>query len=58
MLVIDEFSRIMWVAFLREKFDVFDKFKMFKVLAKNQIGRKLKEIHSDIGGEFLSRDFK
>ena len=58
MLVIDDFSRLTWVSFLREKSDAFDKFKYFKALAENQTGRKLKEIHSDRGGEFLLRDFK
>jgi transposase InsO family protein len=58
MLVIDDFSRLTWVSFLREKSDAFEKLKKFKVLAKNQTGRKLKEIHSNKGGEILSRDFK
>jgi hypothetical protein len=58
MLVIDDFSRLTWVSFLREKYDAFEKFKIFKELSKNHIGRKLKEIHSDRGGEFMSRDFK
>jgi transposase InsO family protein len=58
MLVIDDFSRLTWVSFLREKYDVFENFKKFKVLAENQTGRKLKEIRSERGGEFLSRDFK
>jgi hypothetical protein len=54
MLVIDDFSRLTWVSFLREKSDVFEKFKKFKALAENQIGRKLKAIRSDRGGEFMS----
>jgi transposase InsO family protein len=58
MLVIDDFSRLMWVSFLREKYDAFEKFKKFKVLSENQKGRKLKEILLDRGGEFMSRDFK
>jgi hypothetical protein len=58
MLVIDDFSRLTWVAFLREKSDAFDKFKKFKVLYENQTRRKLNVIRSDRGGEFLSRDFK
>jgi transposase InsO family protein len=48
----------MWVSFLREKYDVFEKFKKFKALDENQIGWKLKEILSNRGGEFMSRDFK
>jgi hypothetical protein len=58
MLVIDDFSRLTWVAFLREKCDVFEKFKTFKALSENHTGRKLKEIRSDKGGEFMSGDFK
>jgi hypothetical protein len=58
MLVIDDFSRRTWVSFLREKSYAFEKFKIFKALAKNQTGRKLKEILLDRGGEFMSRDFK
>ena len=58
MLVIDDFSRLTWVSFLREKSDAFEKFKKFNALAENHIGRKLKAIHSDRGEEFLSRDFK
>jgi hypothetical protein len=30
MLVIDDFSRLTWVSFLREKYDAFEKFKKFK----------------------------
>jgi FtsZ-interacting cell division protein YlmF len=58
MLVIDDFSRLTFVAFLGKKSDAFEKFKTFKVLAENQTGRKLKSICSNRGGEFLSRDFK
>jgi hypothetical protein len=58
MLAIDDFYRCTWFSFLRENSDAFEKFKTFKSLDKNQIGRKLKAIHSDKGGEFLSRDFK
>jgi hypothetical protein len=50
MLVIDEFSRRTWVAFVKEKYDAFEKFKTFKALAENQTGRKLKAIRSDRGG--------
>jgi hypothetical protein len=58
ILVIDDFSRRTWVSFLREKYDAFEKFKMFKALVENQTGIKLKAIHSEKGGEFLSKYFK
>ena len=54
MLVIDDYSRLTWVAFLKEKYEAFEKFKVFKDLTENQIGKILKEIRSDRGGEFSS----
>lgn len=58
MLVIDDFSRLTWVAFLKEKSEAFEKFKIFKALNENQTGRKVKTIRSDRGGEFSWRAFK
>ena len=58
MLVIDDYSRLTWVAFLKEKSEAFAKFKIFKALTENQTGRKVKAIKSDRGGEFSSKQFK
>jgi transposase InsO family protein len=58
MLIIDDYSRLTWVAFLKEKDEAFDKFKTFKALTETQIGKRLKAVRSDRGGEFMSRDFK
>jgi hypothetical protein len=58
MLVIDDYSRLTWVVFLKEKSKAFAKFKHFKALTENQTGRKIKAIRSDRGGEFSSRKFK
>ena len=44
MLVIDDYSRLTWVAFLKEKSELFEKFKIFKALTENQTGKRLKEI--------------
>ena len=41
-----------WVAFLKYKYEALDKFKIFKALAENQTGCKLKCIISYNGGEF------
>ena len=57
MLIIDEFSRITWVAFIKNKSEDLEKFKIFKALAENQTGCKLKCIRSDRGGEFIDYDF-
>jgi transposase InsO family protein len=58
MLIIDDYSRLTWVAFLKEKSEAFEKFKVFKALTENQIGKRLKAIRSDKGGEFSSWNFK
>jgi transposase InsO family protein len=58
MLIIDDYSRLTWVAFLKEKTEAFEKFKIFKALIETQTGKRLKEVRSDWGGEFMSRDFK
>jgi transposase InsO family protein len=58
MLIIDDYSKLTWVSFLKEKAEAFEKFKIFKDLTETQTGKRLKEIRSDRGGEFMSRDFK
>jgi hypothetical protein len=58
MLIIDDYSRLTWVAFLKEKSEAFEKFKVFKALTENQIGKRLKAVRSDRGGEFSSWNFK
>ena len=57
MLFIDDFTRMCWVTFLKEKSEAFQKFKAFKILVENEIGEKLKCLRSDNGGEFTSREF-
>ena len=47
MLIINDYSRLTWVAFLKEKVEAFEKFKIFKALTKTQIGKRLKAIRSD-----------
>jgi hypothetical protein len=50
MLIIDDYSKLTWVSFLKEKAEAFEKFKIFKALTENQIGNKLKAVRSDKGG--------
>ena len=57
MLLIDDFTRMVWVTFLREKSEAFDKFKVFKSLVENESGHKIKCLRSDNGGEFTSNEF-
>ena len=55
---IDDFSRKTWIYFMKNKDEVFSKFKEFKALIKNHTEKKIKTIRSDNGGEFTSNEFK
>ena len=54
MLFTDDYSRFIWVSFLKFKLKTF---KNFKAFAENQSGKKLKALRTDRGGEFLSNEF-
>jgi len=43
---------------LKQKSEVFQKFKEWKTTVENQIGRKMKVLRSDNGGEYISKEFK
>ncbi|KAI5328021.1 hypothetical protein L3X38_027417 [Prunus dulcis] len=54
---IDDYSRMCWVYFLRNKSSVISVFKKFKVFVELQIGFNLKKLRSDRGGEYTSHEF-
>ena len=54
----DNFSRFGYVYLMKWKFEAFEKFKEFKAKVENQLGRHIKAIRSDHGGEYLLGDFK
>ena len=49
---IDDFSRKTWIYFMKNKDEVFNKFKEFKALIENHTKKKIKIFRSDNGGEF------
>ena len=49
---IDDFSRKVWVYFLKHKSDVFVTFKKWKAELENQTGLKVKCLRSDNGGKY------
>ena len=53
LLIIDDYSRLAWVAMLQCKSDAFEAFKRFKNLAETEKGVKVKTLRSDRGGEFM-----
>jgi transposase InsO family protein len=58
MLIINDYSRLTWVSFLKEKSKAFEKFKVFQALTENQRGKRLKVVRFDREGEFRSWNFK
>jgi hypothetical protein len=54
---IDDYSRKIWLHFLKSKDEVFSKFKEFKALIENLSERKIKIPRSDNGGEYTSKEF-
>ena len=47
MIFVDDFTRMMWVAFLKVKSEAFEKFKIFKNRVENESSVKIKCIRSD-----------
>ena len=56
VLFIDDFSRKTWIYFMKTKDVVFANFQGFKALVEKHIGRKIKILRSDNGGEYTSHD--
>lgn len=54
---VDEFSRFIYVYFLKRKSAVFSVFKDFLNMAETQTGQQLKMLRSDNGCEYLSHEF-
>ena len=54
LLLVNDFNRDIWVSFIQEKVDAFGKFKMWHKFVENEIGKKVKKLRSNQGGEFLS----
>jgi hypothetical protein len=55
---IDDFSRNMWIYFLRKKSKVFDKFKEYKDFVENQTKNKIKVLRTNNGGELCGNEIE
>jgi hypothetical protein len=58
LLIVDDFSRFMWVELLTTKDEAFKCLKWVKALAETERGLKLHAFRSDRGGEINSVVFK
>nr|GFA56981.1 hypothetical protein [Tanacetum cinerariifolium] len=53
----DDYSRYGYVYLLKHKHEVFETFKVFKNKVKNQLGKTIKALRLDPGGEYISQEF-
>lgn len=54
---IDDFSRKIWVFFLKEKSEAFRMFQLFKTKVEKETGASIRGLRTDRGGEFTSTEF-
>jgi transposase InsO family protein len=57
MLLIDDYTRMTAVCFLRNKSEAFENFKVYKEMVENEMDSKIKCLRTDNGGEFTSKEF-
>nr|GEW50485.1 retrovirus-related Pol polyprotein from transposon TNT 1-94 [Tanacetum cinerariifolium] len=53
----DDFSRYGYVYLLKHKHEVFETFKVFQKEVENQLGKTIKLLRFDCGGEYMSQEF-
>ena len=57
LVVVDDFSRYTWVAFLRDKSEAFDELMILCKRMQNEKDNTIKRIRSDYEGEFENHKF-
>ncbi|KAK2374267.1 putative mitochondrial protein [Trifolium repens] len=57
LVIVDDYSRWIWVKFLRVKDDAYDVFTIFCTQVQNEKSLKILKIRSDHGGEFENEPF-
>ncbi|KAD6454988.1 hypothetical protein E3N88_09694 [Mikania micrantha] len=58
LLLVDDFSRFMWVYIIRSKDQAYEAFCKFKSVEESEFGCKVKALRTDRGGEFTSSRFE
>nr|GEY08709.1 retrotransposon protein, putative, Ty1-copia subclass [Tanacetum cinerariifolium] len=53
----DDFNRYGYVYLLKHKHEVFETFKVFQNEVENQLGKTIKSLCSNRGGEYMSQEF-
>jgi Integrase core domain/GAG-pre-integrase domain len=57
LLLVDDYSRYMWIVLMKNKNQAFSSFKEVKEAIEVEKGAKLKAFRTDRGGEFRSDEF-
>ena len=57
MLLVDDYSRMIWVYMLKMKDEAFTCFKKFKLLIENDAQQGIRVLRMDRGGEFCLKEF-
>jgi hypothetical protein len=57
MLLVDDYTRMIAVCFLKNKSEDFENFKIYKEMVENEMDSRIKCLRSDNGGEFTSKEF-
>lgn len=57
LTLLDDYSRSVWVYFLKNKSESFEKFKEFKERLENSLGKSFLHLRSYNGGEYCSEEF-
>jgi transposase InsO family protein len=57
MLLVDDYTRMTAVFFLKNKSEAFENFKIYKEMVENEMDSRIKCLRSDNGGEFTSKEF-
>jgi transposase InsO family protein len=57
MLLVDGYTRMTAIFFLKNKSKDFENFKIYKEMVENQMDSRIKCLRYDNGGEFTSEEF-
>jgi hypothetical protein len=57
MLLVDDYTRMTTVCFLKNKSEAFENFKIYKEMVENEMDSRIKCLRLDNGGEFTSKEF-
>ena len=58
VIFVDDYSHRCWIFFMEKKRKKFSKFCDFKALVEKELGKQVKYLWSDNGGEYILGEFK